>query len=288
MVRNLADVLRSVINRGRGDSGGTVDRETCLVCDTSLASADLYTQFRVCPVCRFHYSMSARERITCLADPQTFREINRLLITLDPLSFSSRVSYKQRIFHDQRRTGLTEAVVTGTCAIGGSPAVLIVLDFGFMGGTMGCVVGEKVALALEQAAKRKLPAIAVVTSGGARIQEGILSLMQMAKTSIAANQLSDKGLPFISVLANPATGQAYASFANLADIVVAEPGAIVGFPSTGDQGDDRTAVAQGLAYRGVAPRTWNVRFRRRSGAIEGPPCSASGPPGGPIQAYSQA
>ena len=229
MVRNLADVLGSVINRGRGDSSVTVDRETCLVCDTSLASAELYAEYRVCPVCRFHYSMSARERISSLADPHTFREINRSLITLDPLSFSSRVSYKQRIFHDQRRTGLTEAVVTGTCAIGGSPAVLIVLDFGFMGGTMGCVVGEKVALALEQAAKRKLPAIAVVTSGGARIQEGILSLMQMAKTSIAANQLSVKGLPFISVLANPATGQAYASFANLADIVVAEPGAIVGF-----------------------------------------------------------
>ena len=229
MVRNLADVLGSVINRGRGDSSVIVDRETCLVCDTSLASAELYAEYRVCPVCRFHYSMSARERISSLADPHTFREINRSLITLDPLSFSSRVSYKQRIFHDQRRTGLTEAVVTGTCAIGGSPAVLIVLDFGFMGGTMGCVVGEKVALALEQAAKRKLPAIAVVTSGGARIQEGILSLMQMAKTSIAANQLSVKGLPFISVLANPATGQAYASFANLADIVVAEPGAIVGF-----------------------------------------------------------
>ena len=228
-MRNLTDLLSSVVRRGRSEEPETPTRDNCLVCDASLVESQLYAQHRVCPVCRFHYSMTARERISSLADPDTFREINRSLTSLDPLSFSSRVSYKQRIFRDQRRTGLTEAVVTGTCAIGGSPAMLIVMDFGFMGGTMGCVVGEKVALALEQGVKRKLPVLAVVTSGGARIQEGVLSLMQMAKTSIAANKLNDKGLPFITVLANPATGQAYASFANLADIVVAEPGAIVGF-----------------------------------------------------------
>jgi acetyl-CoA carboxylase carboxyl transferase subunit beta len=199
------------------------------MCDAGLADSEPFAQYRVCPVCRFHYSMTARERITTLADPGTFREINRSVTSLDPLSFSSRVPYKQRLFRDQRRTGLTEAAVTGTCAIGGSPVVLIVLDFGFMGGSMGCVVGEKVALAMEHAAKRRSPVVAVVTSGGARIQEGALSLMQMAKTSIAANQLDAKGLPFISVLANPSTGQAYASFANLADIILAEPAAIVGF-----------------------------------------------------------
>ena len=229
MVRNLSDLLSSVAKRGRSEERVAPTRDTCLVCDASLVESQSYAQHRVCPVCRFHYSMAARERIASLADPQTFREINRSLTSLDPLSFSSRVSYKQRIFRDQRRTGLTEAVVTGTCAIGGSPAMLIVLDFGFMGGTMGCVVGEKVALALEQAGKRKLPSIAVVTSGGTRIQEGVLSLMQMAKTAVAANRFDEKGLPFISLLANPATGQAYASFANLADIVLAEPGAIVGF-----------------------------------------------------------
>ena len=229
MVRNLPDLLNSVVKRGRGQSGVVPSRDTCLVCDAKLEDSQLYTQYRVCPRCKFHYSMTARERIDSLADPQTFREINRSIISIDPLSFSSRVSYKQRIFRDQRRTGLTEAVVTGTAAIGGSAAMLIILDFGFMGGTMGCVVGEKVALALEGAVKRKLPTIAVVTSGGARIQEGVLSLMQMAKTSIAANQLNGQGLPFICVLANPATGQAYASFANLADIILAEPGAIVGF-----------------------------------------------------------
>ena len=228
MVRNITDLLISVVGRSRGGEKNLSPRETCLVCGARLVDSDLFTRYRICSSCRFHYSMTARERISTLADAGTFREINRSLTSLDPLSFSSRVSYKQHLFRDQRRTGLTEAAVTGTCAIGGSLAVLIVLDFGFMGGSMGCVVGEKVALAFEYASKRRRPVVAVVTSGGSRIQEGALSLMQMAKTTIAAGQLHAKGLPFISVLANPTTGQVFASFANLADVILAEPGAIVG------------------------------------------------------------
>ena len=231
MVRNLAGILGSVARRGREDPEESEARDNCLVCEEVLTASDVYAQYRVCPRCRFHYSMTARERIESLADPGSFREFNSSVISLDPLSFSSRDSYKSRLFRDQRRTGLTEAIVTGSCAIGGSPAVLIVMDFGFMGGTMGCVVGEKVALALERAVKRKVPAVAVVTSGGARIQEGVLSLMQMAKTSIAANRMNEAGLPFVTVMANPTTGQAYGSFANLADIILGEPGAIVGFSS---------------------------------------------------------
>ena len=225
MVRNITERLSSVVRRGQGEEQPAAIRETCLVCGTSLLDSDLFARHHICPTCRFHYSMTARERIESLADPGTFREINRSVSSLDPLSFSP---YKKRLFQDQRRTGLTEAAVTGTCAIGGSPAVLIVLDFGFMGGTMGSVVGEKVALAMEHAVRRRRPVVAVVTSVGARIQEGVLSLMQMAKTGIAARQLDEKGLPFISVLANPTTGHAFASFANLADIILAEPGAIVG------------------------------------------------------------
>lgn len=209
----------------------TATREFCLVCDESLVDSDLYQRHNVCPRCRFHYSFTARERIDTLADPGSFKEINRTVTSLDPLSFSSRTSYRQSVFRDQRRTGLTEAAVTGRCSIGGTTAVLIVLDFGFMGGTMGCVVGEKVALAFEYATRRKQPVVAVVTSGGVRIQEGVLSLMQMAKTVMAANRLAEAGLPFISILANPSTGHAYASFANLADVIVAEPGAIVGLSS---------------------------------------------------------
>ena len=231
MVRNLAGILGSVARRGRDDSEESEARDNCLVCEEDLTSSDDYDQLRVCSRCRFHYSMTARERIESLADPRSFKEFNSSVISLDPLSFSSRDSYTRRLFRDQRRTGLTEAIVTGTCAIGGSPAILIVMDFGFMGGTMGCVVGEKVALALERAVKRKLPAVAVVTSGGARIQEGVLSLLQMAKTSIAANRMNEAGLPFVTVMANPTTGQAYGSFANLADIILGEPGAIVGFSS---------------------------------------------------------
>ena len=227
MVRGVAGLIKTVSGHGGVDRTAP-PRETCLVCGASLIDSELFARHRVCPVCRFHYSLAARERIDSLADPGTFRETNRSVTSLDPLSFSSRVPYKQRLFRDQRRTGLTEAAVTGTCSIGGSPVVLIVLDFGFMGGSMGCVVGEKVALALEYAAKRKRPVVSVVTSGGARIQEGALSLMQMAKTSITADRLNAKGLPFISVLANPATGQVFASFANLADMILAEPGAIVG------------------------------------------------------------
>ncbi len=205
--------------------------DACIVCDLDLSESEVYEVFRLCPRCRFHYSMSARERIESLVDTDSFSEINRDMISLDPLSFSSSGSYNSSLFQDQRRTGLTEAVLTGTAAIAGTPVMLIVLDFGFMGGTMGCVVGEKVTLAFERAVKRGLPTVAIVTSGGARIQEGVLSLMQMAKTVAAANRLNEAGLPFISVLANPATGQAYGSFANLADIILAEPGAIVGFSS---------------------------------------------------------
>ncbi len=228
MVRNITGLIGSGSKQDEEDEKPEADRETCIACGASLVDSSLFASLRICATCRFHYSLTARERIDSLADPGTFREINRRLTSLDPLSFSTRVSYKQRIFSDQRRTGLTEAAVSGTCNIGGSPVVLVVMDFGFMGGSMGCVVGEKVALAIEYAAKRKMPIVAVVTSGGARFQEGVLSLMQMAKTSMATRQLEAKGLPFISVLANPAIGQAYASFANLADIILAEPGAIIG------------------------------------------------------------
>ena len=235
MVRSLADLLSFVVRRG-GRAGAQptyAPREICLVCGAILIDSPLYSQLRVCPVCRFHYAMSARDRIASVVDQGSFREINRSIVSLDPLSFSSRVSYKRRIFSDQRRTGLTEAVVTGTCSIGDSPVVLIVLDFGFMGGSMGTVVGEKVALAFEHGVRRKLPVVAIVTSGGSRVQEGLLSLLQMAKTTVAVNRFSERRLPFISVLANPSTGQVFASFANLADVTIAEPGAIVGFAPIG-------------------------------------------------------
>ena len=231
MVQNIANLVSSVARPGPQDVETANGREMCIVCDFELSDSEFFEIFRVCPQCHFHYSMSARERIDSLVDTNSFSEFNRSVVSLDPLSFASGQSYNDSLFQDQRRTGLSEAVVTGIAAIAGTPVMLIVLDFGFMGGTMGCAVGEKVTLALERAVKRHLPVVAIVTSGGARIQEGVLSLMQMAKTAAAANRLNESGLPFIAVLANPATGQAYGSFANLADIILAEPGSIVGFSS---------------------------------------------------------
>ena len=228
--RRLVDLLSSFIRKGVDEEDKTEpETQSCLSCGIDLSESQDFQRYHVCHNCGFHYNMPARERIAILADQGTFKELNRSLISLDPLSFSGGVSYRKKLFEAQRMTGLTEAVVTGLCEIKGSPAVIIVLDFGFLGGSMGCVVGEKVALAFETAIKKKLPLVAVVTSGGTRIQEGVLSLMQMAKTTAAAKRLQEAGFPFISVLANPTTGQVYASFANMADIILAEPGALVGF-----------------------------------------------------------
>ena len=207
--------------------------DQCLLCHEPISDSRAYLAFRVCPFCRFHYTLSARERIEMIADRRSFREQNRYVKSLAPLSFSNRYQsgrneYDTELTENQDRTGLTEAAVTGTCRIDGIHVALVVLDYGFMGGSMSSVVGEKVALAFELAARRSLPVVALVTGGGARTQEGVLSLMQMAKTVAAANRLRESAAPFIAVLANPSTGQAYASFANLADIIIAEPGTVVG------------------------------------------------------------
>jgi acetyl-CoA carboxylase carboxyl transferase subunit beta len=205
------------------------EEECCLYCGVDLSSSESHLRYRVCPQCGFHHSISARQRIDLLADPGSFREAHRFLTSLDPLSFSGREPYEERIHEAQRRTGLTEAVITGVCTIGGNPTVIAVLDFGFLGGNMGGVVGEKVALAFELATKRRIPMVSVVSSGGARVQEGVLSLMQMAKTAAAAKRLHAQRLPHISILTNPTSGEVYASFANLGDVILAEPRALIGF-----------------------------------------------------------
>ena len=172
---------------------------SCLICNENLTSSSLYRRLRVCPSCRYHYSITARRKIAMVAEKGTFKEINKWVESNDPLKFSPKLSYKKRITQDQTRTKLNEAVITGTCRVGGSNIVLVVLDSGFMGGSMGLVVGEKVSLALEYAAKKNIPAVALVTSAGKRIQEGILSLTQMAKTVIAAKKLKTKKFLFWSI-----------------------------------------------------------------------------------------
>lgn len=229
-MRNLANFLVHLFNRD-GDPDRTylsVIHDQCLFCEEPISDSPSYLTFRVCPFCRFHYTVTARQRIELLADKGTFKESSKFVSSLEPISFSRRSRYRKFLTQDQNRTGLTEAAVTGKCHIGGVETMLVVLDFGFMGGTMGSVVGEKVSMAFETAARSGIPAVAVVSGGGVRIQEGVLSLMQMAKTVTAANRLRDAEVPFVVVLANPSTGQAYASFANLADVILAEPGSLIG------------------------------------------------------------
>ena len=229
-MRNLANFLVHLFNRD-GEAERTylsVVHDRCLFCEEPISDSPSYLTYRVCPFCRFHYTVTARERIELLVDKETFKENYKYVKTVEPLSFSRRNRYRKFLEQDQNRTGLTEAAVAGKCRIGDVETMLIVLDFGFMGGTMGSVVGEKVSMAFENAARRGIPAVAVVSGGGVRIQEGVLSLMQMAKTVTATNRLRGEEVPFIVVLANPSTGQAYASFANLADVILAEPGSLIG------------------------------------------------------------
>lgn len=229
-MRNLADFLVHVFGRSEGTQTPRFPtvHDRCLYCEEPISDSHSYLTARVCPFCRFHYTITARERIELMADKGTFKETHKYLSSVAPLSFARRGRFAELLTQDQNRTGLTEAAVTGRCKIDGEDVVLVVLDFSFMGGTMGSVVGEKVATALETAAKGGTPVVAVVSGGGVRVQEGVLSLMQMAKTVTAANKLRDEGAPFIVVLANPSTGQAYASFANLADVILAEPKSLIG------------------------------------------------------------
>ena len=233
MVRIVSGIFNKLTQNSQQDSVSPKDLESCRFCDQDLTKSNLYINHKVCPSCKFHYSQSTMDRIKSLTDRGSFREHNKSLFSSNPISFSSKKAYRKNLFSEQKRTGLTEAVVTGSCRIGGIQCLLIILDFGFMGGSMGSVVGEKIASTFERAAKKKIPLVAVVTSRGTRIQEGVISLMQMAKTAGSYNKLKDKGVPFISVLSNPCTGQAYGSFANLADITIAEPSAIIGYNSLG-------------------------------------------------------
>jgi len=201
----------------------------CPSCGTEHAADTLAKALYVCPRCGTYLHMPARERIMMLADPRAFKELDRGLVSVDPLRFTDQRSYRERLAEARRRTGLREAVVIGEARLEGRPVVLVVFDFDFMGGTMGSVVGEKVADAFEHATRRRWPVVSVVASGGARMQEGMLSLMQMAKTAATRAGHDRAGLAHIAVLTDPTFGGVAASFASLADILIAEPGAEIGF-----------------------------------------------------------
>jgi len=201
----------------------------CLSCGEILQTKVLKEQVHVCPECSYHFRMTAAERIASLVDEGCFDEYAEDLASNDPLEFDDVKSYKVRLRSAASGTGLRDAFVAGKAKLGGLPYHLGVFEFRFMGGSMGVVVGEKVTRLFEMALKEELPAVVVSASGGARMQEGILSLMQMAKTSAILSQLREKGIPYISVLTDPTTGGVAASFAMLGDVILAEPHALIGF-----------------------------------------------------------
>jgi acetyl-CoA carboxylase carboxyl transferase subunit beta len=184
---------------------------------------------KVCPKCEYHFPISVMERIGLLVDLGSFKEWDIDLEALDPLEFHDTKSYRERVKAQQEKTGRKDALMIGEGRINGSRVILCVFDFGFMGGSMGSVVGEKLCRAIDRALELKLPVILVTASGGARMQEGILSLMQMAKTSAAVAKLGEAKLPFISILADPTFGGVTASVAMLGDVIIAEPKALIGF-----------------------------------------------------------
>ncbi|HVH30421.1 MAG TPA: acetyl-CoA carboxylase carboxyltransferase subunit beta, partial [bacterium] len=215
--------------RDRGMRQANASTMTCPACGTTQSRETFARALYVCPQCGAYLHVSARERLAMLADPRSFRELDRGLISVDPLRFTDQRAYRDRLADARRRTGLREAVVIGEARLEGRPIVLAVFDFEFMGGTMGSVVGEKVADAFEHAARRRWPVVSVVASGGARMQEGMLSLMQMAKTAAARAAHDRAGLAHLAVLTDPTFGGVAASFASLGDVLIAEPGAQVGF-----------------------------------------------------------
>jgi acetyl-CoA carboxylase carboxyl transferase subunit beta len=184
---------------------------------------------KVCPKCEYHFPISVTERINLLTDLGTFKEWDADLQPQDPLHFHDTRSYQERIKSQQDKTGRNDAMVIGEGRINGRKVALCVFDFGFMGGSMGSVVGEKICRAVDRALAGRLPVILVTASGGARMQEGILSLMQMARTSAAIAKLGEAKLPFVSILADPTFGGVTASVAMLGDVIIAEPKALIGF-----------------------------------------------------------
>jgi acetyl-CoA carboxylase carboxyl transferase beta subunit/acetyl-CoA carboxylase carboxyl transferase alpha subunit len=201
----------------------------CPTCETMLFNKQLEKAHRVCTTCGHHFRLSAAARLELLLDPGTWAERDAGLQSVDPLGFVDQKAYPDRLAAAQTATGMRDAAVWGTGALGGTAAALCVMDFGFMGGSMGAVVGEKVTRAAEYALANRVPLVIVSASGGARMQEGTLALMQLAKTMAALERLRAAGVPFVSVLSDPTTGGVFASFAAVGDVNIAEPNALIGF-----------------------------------------------------------
>ena len=201
----------------------------CESCGETIYRKELTRNHWVCPKCRYHFRISSRDYVELLCDPGSFHEADAGLLPVDPLGFVDRKPYVERLAEYRQRTGRNEAVLCGDAEIGRVPIALAVMDFGFIGGSMGSVVGEKVARTVERGLEGERAVVIVSASGGARMMEGVLSLMQMAKTAALLALLDERGLPFVSILTDPTTGGVTASYASLGDLILAEPGARIGF-----------------------------------------------------------
>ncbi len=201
----------------------------CDNCQSLMYYKEIRNRNYVCPKCKYHMRIGQKERIALLADEGSFVEFDADLVPVDPLKFVDKKSYKKRISENKEKTSRVSAVVSGECTMDGIPVQLVVFDFKFMGGSLGSVEGEKIVRAVHRAIEKRQAVIIVSASGGARMQESTFSLMQMAKTSAALKRLDQEGLPYISVLTDPTMGGVSTSFAMLGDIIIAEPGALIGF-----------------------------------------------------------
>lgn len=201
----------------------------CTSCREIIYAKELQRYVKICPRCGFHFPLSATERLRSLFDGETFTVLEGELRSGDPLHFKDSKRYRDRLKHYEETVGPADAAIVGEGKIEGFPAIIVAMEFGFMGGSMGSVVGEKIARAAERCLRDRAALVIVSTSGGARMQEGILSLMQMAKTAAALARLAEERLPYISILTDPTTGGVTASYAMLGDLTIAEPKALIGF-----------------------------------------------------------
>ncbi|GAC1481761.1 MAG: acetyl-CoA carboxylase, carboxyltransferase subunit beta [Candidatus Dormibacteria bacterium] len=213
----------------RAGVGEEVGRLTCPKCDTALEPARLSAALGVCYRCGYHFRLRAQERISMLVEPNSFIEEDAKISARDVLGFKDSQTYVARIEQSRAKTGANEAVTWGEATLAGHAIVIVCLDFAFMGGSMGAATGEKITNGIERATARRLPLLIVSASGGARMQEGMLALMQLAKTAAALGRLAAAGVPYFSLLSDPTMGGVTASFATLADVILAEPGAMIGF-----------------------------------------------------------
>jgi acetyl-CoA carboxylase carboxyl transferase subunit beta len=201
----------------------------CNSCKEIIYKKEVLRNANVCPKCGYHFRISARERLSSLFDEGRYQEVDNDIYSIDPLKFRDAKPYKDRLREYREKTGLSDAIINARGTLGGTPLMMSIMEYGFMGGSMGSAVGEKVTRAVERALEERIPLVVISCSGGARMQEGALSLMQMAKISAALGKLHEARLPFISVLTDPTTGGVTASYAMLGDLNVAEPKALIGF-----------------------------------------------------------